>query len=194
MKLNRIIPAAMIYIIWSVLIGYFVVYLIDWAVIVAALVAGIYAGFKTKAFEGLFNGFIAGLVGGIILGSISLYIPTMAGIPLSVSIAGFLTPMISMFSTTLSWFSIPTLAIVGSVFGAIGGLMGSLAQLRKIFLFLTLFTLFLFYAALDNLAWWWGRADWNWTISVVLTHWIDNSVALAFALFVTILAHFLKIY
>jgi hypothetical protein len=194
MKLNKIIPAAMIYIIWSVLIGYFVVYLIDWAVIIAALVAGVYAGFKTKAFEGLFNGFVAGLIGGIILGFISLYISTIAGISLSVSIAGFLTPMISMFSTTLSWFSIPTLAVVGSVFGAAGGLMGSLAQLRKIFLFLTLFTLFLFYAALDNLAWWWGRADWSWTISVVLTHWIDNSVALVFALFITILAHFLKIY
>jgi len=184
----------MIYIIWSVLIGYFIVYLIDWAVIIAALVAGIYAGFKTKAFEGLFNGFVAGLIGGIILGFISLYIPTVAGIPLSVSVAGFLTPMISMFSTAMSWFSIPTLAIIGSVFGAVGGLMGSLAQLKKIFLFLTLFTLFLFYAALDNLAWWWGRADWNWTISVVLTHWIDNSVALVFALLLTILAHFLKIY
>lgn len=194
MNFNRIIPAAMIYIIWSVLIGYLIVYLIDWAVIISALVAGIYAGFKTKAFQGLFNGFIAGLAGGIILGSISLYVPTIAGIPLSVSIAGFLTPVISMFSTTISWFSIPILAIVGSIFGAIGGLMGSLTQLRKIFLFLTLFTLFLFYAALDNLAWWWGRADWNWSISVVLTHWIDISVALVFAIFITFLAHFLKVY
>jgi len=194
MKLNRIIPAALIYIIWSVLTGYFIVYLIDWAIIISALAAGIYAGFKTKAFEGLFNGFIAGLTGGIALGFISLYVPTVAGIPLSVSVAGFLTPMISMFSTTFSWFSIPTLAIVGSVFGALGGLMGSLTQLRKIFLFLTLFTLFLFYAALDNLAWWWGRADWVWTISVVLTHWIDISVALVFAFFITFLAHVLKIY
>jgi len=194
MDISKIIIGAIIYMVWSVLIGYFIIYLIPWAVIIAALVAGIYAGFKTKVFTGMVNGFMAGLVGGIVLGFVSLYTPTIYGIPLSVSVAGFLTPMISMFSTTISWFAIPTLAIVGSIFGTLGGLMGSITKLRKVFLFLTLFTLFLFYAALDNLAWWWGRASWEWSISHVLTHWVDITVALIFAFFVVFLAHILKIY
>lgn len=194
MDFGKIVVGAVIYIVWSVLIGYFIVYLISWAVVIAALVAGIYAGFKTKPHKAITNGFMAGLIGGIALGTVSLYTPTLYGIPLSVSIAGFLTPLISMVSTTMSWIAIPTLAIVGSVFGTIGGLLGSVTKLRKIFLFLTLFTLFLFYLALDNVAWWWGRASWDWSISLVLTHWVDIVVSLAFALFITILAHALKIY
>ncbi len=194
MDLHKVVMGALIYMIWSVLIGYFIVYLISWAVVIAALVAGIYAGFKTKTHKAVTNGLVAGLVGGITLGFVSLYTPTLYGIPLSVSIAGFLTPLISIVSEKISWIAIPTLAIVGSLFGAIGGLLGSITQLRKIFLFLTLFTLFLFYLALDNVVWWWGRSSWDWSISLVLTHWVDIVVSLAFSFFVVILAHVLKIY
>ncbi len=194
MDFKKIISGSIIYMIWSVLIGYFISYLMSWAVIISAIVAGIYAGYKSKSQEAIINGFLAGLFGGMVLGIVSLYVTDIYGIPLSVSVANFLLPIINIFSSTISWFSIPSLSIVGSIFGAVGGLMGSITKLRKIFLFLTLFSLFLFYAALDNLAWWWGRAPWNWSISIVLTHWIDISVAFVFALFVTILAHIFKIY
>ena len=190
----RIIVGAITYIFWAFLIGYFVTDLAPYAAIIAALGAGIYAGHKSKSHAGIINGFLAGLIGGIAGGFVSLYVPTIAGIPLSVSVAGFLTPVISMFSTAMSWFAIPTLAIVGSIFVTVGGLMGSITQLRKIFLFLILFTLFLFYAALDNVAWWWGRASWDWSTTHVLTHWVDITVALIFAFFVTVLAHVLKVY
>ncbi len=194
MDLHKVVVGAMIYMFWSVLIGFLVAYLISWAVVIAALVAGVYAGFKTKASRGMANGLVAGLVGGITLGIVSLYTPTLYGVPLSVSISGFLNPLISIVSETISWIAIPTLALVGCVFGAIGGLLGSIAQIRKIFLFLTLFTLFLFYLALDNVAWWWGKASWDWSVSLVLTHWVDITVSLAFAFFVVLLAHGLKIY
>lgn len=194
MDIGKIIPAAMIYIVWSVLIGFLISYLVSWAVVIAAMIAGIYAGFKTSASKGIANGFLSGLIGGIILGSVSFFVPSISGVPLSLSISGFLTPMSSMIPVDAQIISIPALAIIGSIFGSAGGLMGSVTQLRKIFLFLTLFTLFIFYAALDNVAWWWGKASWNWSMSLVLTHWIDISIALVFALLVTMLAHFLKIY
>ena len=190
---EKIIYAATIFMIWSVLIGYFVTYLIPWAVIIAALAAGIYVGFRNVKHIGITSGFIAGLLGGTFLGIVSIYTPTIAGIPLSVSIASFLIPIIIIVTTAVPWFVIPSLAIVGSIFGAIGGLIGSIGKLKNAFLFFILFTLFLFYAALDNLAWWWGRAEWNWTISVVLTHWIDISIALVFAFSITVLYNILKV-
>jgi len=193
MDLGKIVIGAIIYMVWAVLIGYLVIYLLTWAIIIAALVAGIYAGFGAKTHKGIANGFMAGLFGGIILGTASIYTPTVYGIPLSVSIANFLTPMINITST-ISWLSIPTLAVIGSIFGAMGGLLGSVTKLRKIFLFLTLFTLFLFYLALDNVAWYWQRYPWNWSISHVLTHWVDITVSLIFASVVVVLAHVLKIY
>jgi hypothetical protein len=193
MDLHKVIVGALIYMFWSVLIGYLIVYLVSWAIIIAALVAGIYAGFKTKTSKGVINGLMAGLVGGITLGVVSIYMPTIYGVPLHVSIAGFLNPLVEM-SSLIPWLNVPALAVIGVVFGTIGGLIGSISKLRKIFLFLTLFTLFMFYLALDNVAWWWGRATWDWSISLVLTHWVDITVSLGFSLFVVILAHVLKIY
>ena len=192
MDLHKVVIGALIYMFWSVLIGYLIVYLVSWAVIIAALVAGIYAGFKVRPHKGIINGLMAGLVGGISLGIVSIYMPTIYGIPLHVSIDGFLNPLVGLVSA-MSWISIPAMAVIGAVFGTIGGLLGSMTQLRKIFMFLTLFTLFMFYLALDNLAWYWGRSSWEWSISHVLTHWVDITVSLIFAFFVIVLAHVLKI-
>ena len=192
MDLHKVVIGALIYMFWSVLIGYLIIQLVSWAVIIAALVAGIYAGFKTKTNKGVINGLMAGLVGGVTLGIVSIYTPTIYGIPLHVSITGLLNPLIDAASI-IPWISIPSLAIIGVVFGTIGGFMGSIIQLRKIFLFLTLFTLFMFYLAIDNLAWYWGRASWEWSVSHVLTHWVDITVSLAFSFFVVVLAHVLKI-
>ena len=192
MNLRKIVIGALIYLIWSVLIGYFVIYLISWALVIAALVAGIYTGFRIKTSEALQNGFAAGFIGGIILGVVSLFVPSIYGIPLSIPIIGFLIPF--NIPTTISWVVIPILSLVGAAFAMLGATLGSITKLRKLFLFLTLFTLFLFYAALDNVAWWWGRASWTWSISHVLTHWVDITVSLGFAFFVIILAHILKIY
>ncbi len=84
--------------------------------------------------------------------------------------------------------------MVGLVFGSIGGLIGSREELKRIIMFLTLFTLFIFYAALDNVAWTWDRGDIRSSISVVLTHYIDVSMAFAFAFLVMILAYVFKVY
>ena len=191
MNFGKIFFGALIYMFWSVLIGYLVAPLLPWAIIIAALVAGIYAGLKISFRDAIKNGFVAGLAGGIILGIISLYTPTLYGIPLSVSIVGFLSPL---GIAAVPLISIPVMAVVGCVFGAFGGLLGSITHLRKIFLFLVLFTLFMFYLALDNVAWYAGRESWDWSISLVLTHWVDITVSLAFAFVVVALADILKIY
>lgn len=191
MNFLKVFFGALIYMFWSVLIGYLVAPLLPWAIVIAALVAGIYAGLKIGFRDAMKNGFVAGLVGGITLGVISLYTPTVYGIPLSVSIVGFLSPL---GVSTVPLISIPVMAAVGCLFGAAGGLLGSITHLRKIFLFLVLFTLFMFYLALDNVAWYLGRATWEWSLSHVLTHWIDISVSLAFAFAVVALADVLKLY
>jgi hypothetical protein len=191
MNFGKIFFGALIYMFWSVLIGYLIAPLVSWAIIIAALVAGIYAGLKISFRDGVKNGLVAGLVGGIVLGVVSLYTPTVYGIPLSVSIAGFLSPL---GIAAVPLITIPTLAAIGCIFGAFGGLLGSITHLRKIFLILVLFTLFMFYLALDNVAWYLGRTSWEWSISHVLTHWVDITVSLGFALFVVFLAHVLKLY
>lgn len=193
MDLHKVVIGALIYMFWTVLIGYLIAQLVSWAVIIAALVAGIYAGFKVKTKKGVVNGLMAGLVGGLALGAVSMYTPTIYGIPLSVSIAGFLSPLVGL-SSTIPFVTIPLLAFIGAVFGIIGGFLGSINQLRMIFLFLVLFSLFMFYLALDNVAWYLGRRDWDWSLSHVLTHWVDITVSLAFAFAVVVLARILKIY
>jgi hypothetical protein len=194
MKFKKIIFASLIYAIWSVLIGYLVPPLAIWASVIAAVVAGIYVGRKNSVSNAILSGALAGLIGGIVYSFVTVYTTSLYGIPLDVPTAGWLTPLLEPFKSYYAYFAIPTLSLIGLFFGSIGGLFGSIAKLRKIFLFLTLFTLFIFYAALDNVAWWWGRADVKWSMSVVLTHWIDIYMAFAFALFVTVLAYCLKIY
>jgi hypothetical protein len=194
MNFKKIIFASLIYIIWAVLINYFVPLIAIWAAIIAALAAGIYVGYGSKASDALTGGVIAGLIGGLTTGVVSIYIPSFYGIPTSVSISGF-SPVIQLIETTLPFFSASLLAIVGLVFGGIGGLLGSNKKLKSVFLFLILFTLFIFYGAIDNMVWNWGRIDWTWNMSIshVLTNRIDLFVAVIFAIFVTILYNILKV-
>jgi len=195
MDFKKIVIAAIIFMIWSVLIGFFVSALAPYAAILAALVAGIYAGRNTNAIDATANGFLAGLIGGIMTGATSLYFPNIGGIPISVSIADFFVPMLSFVSFG-HYFSAIGLAVIGIFFGALGGAMGSIKKLRGIFLFFTLFILFIFYGAIDNAVWNWGRYDWTWNMSVshVLTNRIDLFVAFVFSIAVTILSYILKVY
>jgi hypothetical protein len=194
MKFKKIVFASLLYAIWAVLIGYLIPPLAIWASVISAIVAGIYVGRKNNISSAVVSGALAGLIGGIIYSIVTVYTTSIYGIPLDVSIAAWLTPFLSLVKIPYQYFTIPTLSLIGLLFGSIGGFFGSITKLKKIFLFLSLFTLFVFYAALDNVAWWWGRADVRWSMSVVLTHWIDVSIAFVFAFLVTILAHYLKIY
>ncbi len=192
----RIIVGAIIYIFWAFLIGYFVNELAPYAAMLAALGAGIYASHKSKVYSGTINGFFAGLIGGILGGIISSYIPTIGGIPLSVSVASFLIPVINSVSLTTSLFSLVTLSIVGLIFGTFGGFIGSIKKLRGFFLFATMFLLFIFYGAIDNMVWNWGKPGWTWNMSFshVLTNQIDLFVAIVFAAIITILAYILNLF
>jgi hypothetical protein len=193
MKFKKIAFAAVIYMVLSILIGYFVPSLESWATIIAALVAGIYVGFKSKSGEGFYGGIIAGLVGGILGGVIMAFVPSFAGIPIEVSTSGLLSPTFELIEFNFPWVSILALIIIGAIFGGIGGILGSREKLGRVFLFLTLFFLFIFYGALDNVAWNWGRYDWTWNMSVshVLTNSIDLFIAAVFAVITTFLAYIL---
>jgi hypothetical protein len=190
MDFKKIAYAAVIYMVWSVLIGFFVPLLTTWAAILAALAAGIYAGHKSKSHEGFTSGLLAGLAGGILGGTLMIYMPSIAGVPLKVSTSEFLSPVVEFIDVNFPWVSNLDLIIVGTIFGGIGGFIGSKEKLGKVFLFLTLFILYIFYGAIDNVAWNWGRSDWTWNMSIshVLTNRIDLFIAAVFAVITTILA------
>jgi len=192
----RIITGAILYIFWAFLIGYFIKDLAPYAAVLAAFAAGIYASHKSRIHTGTANGIIAGLIGGIVGGILSNYTPSIAGIPLSVSVSSFLVPIVESVSNLIPSISIASLTVIGLVFGGLGGLMGSIKKLRGFFLFITLFLLFIFYGAVDNMAWNWEKADWTWNMSFshVLTNQIDLLVAVAFAVIVTVLAHALNLF
>jgi hypothetical protein len=188
MKFMKIVFASAIFVIWSVLIGYFVPLLDGWATIMAALAAGIYVGYKSD--DGFHDGLMAGLLGGVVGGVIINMIPSFAGIPIRVSNSEFLSPVISLVETSFPWAPTLALIIIAIVFAGIGGIIGSEKKLGKVFLFMTLFLLFIFYGAIDNVAWNWGREDWTWNMSIshVLTNQIDIFVAVVFAAIITMLA------
>ncbi|MEM5778756.1 MAG: DUF5518 domain-containing protein [Candidatus Aenigmatarchaeota archaeon] len=191
MELRKVVFASLIYIFWSVLIGFFVPVLSTWSSILAALAAGIYAGYKSK--EGFFNGLLAGLIGGIIGGVLISFIPNFYGIPLRVSKSEILQPVLQLIEFSFPWVLNLDLIITGIIFGGIGGFIGSKEKLKFVFIFLTLFILYIFYGAIDNMVWNWGRSDWSWNMSIshVLTNRIDLFVAVVFAAFTTILAYIL---
>lgn len=191
MNVHKIVIGLLIYMFWSLLIGYLIASLLAWALIIAALVAGVYAGFKVSRIDGTKNGFIAGLAGGLLLGLLSMFMPTLYGIPLSTMVSELLNPYAM---ADIPFASVVVLAGIGALFGAVGGFFGAINQMRKIFLFFVLFTLFMFYLALDNVAWYLGTRTVEWSMSHVLTHWVDITVSLAFAFAVVLLAHILKIY
>jgi hypothetical protein len=189
MKFRKVLIASSIYMIWSVLIGYFVPIIEGWATIMAALAAGIYVGYKSKSDEALQDGLIAGLAGGVVGGIIISLVPSFAGIPLRVADPELLSPVIRMIELSFPWASTLALILIGTIFGGVGGIMGCKERLGKVFLFFVLFLLFIFYGAIDNVAWNWGRTDWTWNMSVshVLTNQIDLFVAVVFAAITTLM-------
>jgi hypothetical protein len=193
---RKIVYAAIMYMVWSILIGYFILDLAPYAAMLAALGAGIYAGYKNHPLIGMANGFLAGLIGGIVTGVISIYTPNIAGIPISVSVASFLTPIFSSISPSSYLFPTTALTVIGLFFGLIGGLIGSIKKLRGVFLFITMFLLFIILGAVDNAAWNILKPGWTWNMSFshVLTNEIDLFVAVVFAFFVTILTYLMNLH
>ncbi len=195
----KVLYGAIIFAVWSILIGFFVQPLATYSTIIAAFAAGIYVGYGKKSFDGLRNGAIAGLVGGILSGITVSYLPNyfsnVGGIPLKIYVSEWFTPIVGNFSLSLPQFSIFIyLLSVGLVFGSIGGLTSSIKIFRGILLFSTLFILFILFGAADNMAWNWGRSDWTWYMSFqhVLTNVIDIQVAIVFAFIIIILYYILE--
>ena len=193
MNVSKIFIGMIIYIVWSVLIGFFVPLIETWASIIAALTAGIYVGYKSKGGGGFTDGLLAGLTGGIIGGVLMSYIPRFAGIPLKVSTSEFLSPALQFVQSSFPWVLNLDLVVTGFVFGGIGGFIGSREKLKYALIFLTLFVLYIFYGAIDNVAWNWTTPNWTWNMSVssVLTNRIDLFIAVVFAAVTTILAFIL---
>jgi len=194
----KVIYGAVLYAIWSVLIGFFVPMLAIYSTIIAALAAGIYVGYGNKILDGLKYGAITGLIGGIFCGlsvnHFSSYVYDLAGIQAEVYMNTWFTSSIGTFIPNLPNSILVYLALVGLIFGGLGGTIGSIKMSRGILLFLTLFILFILYGAVDNMAWNWGRPDWPWYMSFqhVLTNEIDLWVAVVFAFVVTILYYILE--
>lgn len=195
MNFKKIIFAALIFVIWSVLIGYFIPSIATWATIIAAIAAGIYAGYGSKIHEGFSQGILAGLIGGILGGVLISYIPSFYGIPLKVSTSEFLGSTMNLIEYSFPWISNLDLVISGIIFGGIGGFIGSKQELKYVLIFVTLFILYIFYGAIDNVAWNWQSPGWTWNMSIshVLTNRIDLFIAVVFSAMTTILAYiFLK--
>ena len=196
LSFTKILYAAALYSVWVILIGYFVPELESYAAIIAALGAGVYAGYGCSRNVGMANGFIAGLIGGLVTGFASLNISSIAGIPLSVSVADFIAPALSAFSFSPEVFSFASLTIIGMLFGSIGGFFGSIKHLKPVYLFATMFLLFILLGAVDNAAWNIQTPGWTWNMSFshVLTNYVDVVVAVAFALIVTIVTYLLRLF
>jgi len=188
---EKIIYAAILYGVCSILIGYFVLDLAPYAALLAALGAGIYVGRRNKPLTAIASGFVAGLIGGLATGILSIYVKNIAGIPLSVSVTNYLKPIIATVSPTSFLFPVVALTLIGLFFGAIGGLMGSIEKLRGVFLLFTIFLLFILLGAVDNAAWNILKPGWTWEMSFshVLTNKLDLFVAAVFAVIVTVLAY-----
>lgn len=193
MNFKKIMIASILYIVWSVLIGFFLPMIATWATIMAAIAAGVYAGYKNKLHEGFTSGLLAGIIGGIVGGVLISYIPSFYGIPVKITNSEFLGPTLNLIEASFPWILNLDLVVTGMIFGGIGGFIGSREKLKFVFIFLTLFILYIFYGAIDNVAWNWGRYDWTWNMSVshVLTNRIDLFIAVVFAAATTILAYVL---
>jgi hypothetical protein len=196
MDFTKIFYAAIIYGFWVILIGYFVEELAPYAAIIAALGAGIYVGQKTKPITGMASGFIAGLIGGVATGILSISLPNVAGVPISVSVTNYISPVITSIAPSASLFSLTALTVIGLFFGLVGGLLGSLRQLRPVFLFFAMFLIFIFLGAIDNAAWNILTPNWTWEMSFshVLTNEVDLWVAVVFSFIVTILTYLMNLH
>ncbi len=188
----KVILGAIIFVTWFALVAYFLPIIASLSALIAALVTGVYVGRGKKTHDAINKGAMAGLMGGVLNGILGIYVNSVAGIPLTVPTIEFILPYV--VSTTLLYSPL-ALAIIGVVYGAIGGFLGSIKHLKFVFLFFTLIGLFLLYGAIDNVVWNWGTPGWTWNMSVthVLTNNIDISVAIGFALFITVAAYFFRI-
>ncbi len=126
MDYKKILIGSAIYIVIAILIGYFVSSLAIYAAAIAALLAGVYtAKLGASAMKAAMYGVIVGLVGGILGGILSVYLPTLTGVSLAIPMGGWLNSLLaSVFTTAVPWLAVPSMAIVGMVFGLIGGYVG----------------------------------------------------------------------
>jgi hypothetical protein len=196
MDFTKIFYASVIYGIWVIFIGYFVEELVPYAAIIAALGAGIYVGQKTKPVIGMASGFLAGLIGGVATGFLSISVQNVAGIPISVSVANYISPVLTSIAPSASLFSLTALTVIGLFFGLVGGLLGSIRQLRPVFLFSAMFLIFILLGAVDNAAWNILTPNWTWNMSFshVLTNEVDIWVAVVFSLVVTVLNYLMNLH
>ena len=125
--MKKLAIASLIYIIVALLIGFLLADFVIYAAAIGALIAGIYIGRGYTTFKGMLNGLIAGVVGGIVGGIVGGFVPDL-GVPmggwLNTMLVGVLGPL-----TENPWFALPSMALVGIVLGAIGGIIG--AKLRR---------------------------------------------------------------
>lgn len=120
--MKKLAIASLIYIVVALLIGYLLVDFAIYAAAIGALIAGIYIGRGYTPFKGLLNGLVAGLVGGIIGGIVSGLVPDL-GVPMGGWLNSMLVGLLGQL-TANPWFALPSMALVGIVFGAIGGFVG----------------------------------------------------------------------
>jgi hypothetical protein len=120
---KRLLIGSLVFIIVALLIGWFVVELAIYAAAIGALIAGIYIGREYPTpLKGALHGLVVGIVGGIIGGTIGGLIPDLGlntGGWLNSALVSVLGPL-----TANPWYAIPSLALVGIVFGLIGGAIG----------------------------------------------------------------------
>lgn len=192
----KIFYGAVLYSILVILIGYFVPELEPYAAIIAGLGVGVYAGYGSDAVHGMANGLLAGLLGGIASGIVSSSVKDVFGIPISVSITGYLSPLISSITPSSYLFSATILIVIGFLFGLVGGFLGTIRILKPVFLFALMFFLFILLGAVDNAAWNIQTPNWTWMDSFehVFHNEIDIIVAVIFAGFVTFLTYAMNLF
>lgn len=132
MDYKKILIGSLVYIVLAILIGYFVPDFAIYAAAVAALLAGIYiAGLGPSPIKGAFYGLLVGLIGGIIAGIIAMYLPSIGGVSLAIPMGGWLNSMLAgMVASAAPWIAVPSMAIIGMIFGLIGGYIGK-AYLKR---------------------------------------------------------------
>lgn len=196
LNFTKIIYGAVLYSVLVILIGFFVTDLEPYAAIIAATAMGVYAGYRLDMINGIASGLLTGLIGGIIAGIVSSSTKEIAGIPISISITNYLAPVIESITPSSYLFSATVLIVIGLVFGAFGGFMGSIKFLRPVFLFATMFFLLILLGAVDNAAWNIQTPNWTWmdSFSHVFQNEIDIAVAVVFAVVITVLTYVMNIF